>query len=519
MRERAKLPNSLGLAAVAVAAVASLAACSRHASSPSGGAASSPAVAAMPDTGHVTALKISTQGSGSSEEQALLEALKSAVMQVNGTTISVADLSVKGDAQEHLQAHDSNGDSARFDAYLHSEDFVHAVAAQSGGVIDHFTITKVDKPRFLSKQYTVAVDAFINQFHAAKGSAKKLKIVVAPVRVPQASYDIGGVQVSGATLSSELTRRMTTALVQSGRFDVLDRASDPAVAKELELIGSGGTDRVNLARLNQTIPADVVLASSIDTLGYSRHSQTLVISDRPLVSYDGRWAFSDKIINVTTSELMSSGQFDGQFPAVAPTTMPVTVDGARLLASAEEQIAHDAVAQAIREIYPVTVVSIQGTTVILSQGGASVHAGADYTLMKAGQLIKDPQTGETIGHAKTPVGVIQIDRVDDKLSYGHLVSGNPATLATDGSVRLGEQVAPETSGAAAPASAPPAPVAASGPGDHQARAPSANASPSEAGVATPPRPTATRRNKPAPKRVAAPDATRTAQPAGTDPNW
>lgn len=370
-----------------------------------------------------------------------MEALKTAVMQVNGTSISVADLSVEEKTSAHMEAKDSDGNAASLDASLQSQTFMHAVAQRSGGVIDHFTITKIEKPGLLNKQYTVFVDAYINKFHAAAGSAKKLKIVVAPVRLSQAQYDVGGLQVSAATLSDDLTQRITNALVQSGRFDVLNRDANPAVAEELQLISSGGTDKKNLAKLNQTIPADVVLAPSLDALAYTRHSQNLAISDRPLVSYDGHWAFSDKIINVTTSELMGSAQFQGDFPKVSPTTMPVNVDGQGLLAAAEDKIVNDAVAQIIQDLFPITVVSVQGNVVVLSQGGSALEVGKTYRLMQAGQLIKDPQTGEVIGHVTMPIGEVAIDRVDDKLSYGHLVQGSPSSLATNGSVRIGKVVA------------------------------------------------------------------------------
>jgi len=434
----------------AVALSISAAGCSKEQSVTQAPPASAPAVAAMPDVGHVSAQEVSTQGVGATEEQALLEALKTAVMEVNGTTINIADLSLKENAEAHVQASDSDGNSGHADAYLQSQDFIHAISQQSGGVIDHFKITKVESPGLLSKTYKVSIDAYINKFHAANASAKKLKVVVAPIRVSLPSYDVGGLQVSADKLSAEITQGITNALVQSGRFDVLSRSDDPAVAQELQLISSGQTDKQNLAKLNQTIPADVVLAGSIDSLAYIRHSQDLAISDRPLVSYDGHWAFSDKVINVTTSEVMGSSQISGDFPSVAPTTMPVSVDSQGLLAAAEKKIVTDAVSQLIRQIYPITVVSVQGGTIVLSQGGSSLQVGKTYQLMKAGALIKDPQTGETIGHIKTPVGVVQIDRVDDKLSYGHLVSGSAAELTTDGSVRVGDPVASMVAAASAP---------------------------------------------------------------------
>ncbi len=399
------------------------------------------AVAGMPDVGHVAAQRVSTKGIGATEGKALLDALKTAVMEINGTTISVNDISTQGNADAHLTAQDSAGDSSSVDAYFQSRSFLHQVSQWSGGMIDHFMITKVQKPGFFDKQFTVSVDAYINKFHVAKSSAKKLKIVIAPVHVGQPSYYIAGTEFSANRLSAEITREMANALVQSGRFDVLDRSGDPAVEQELDLIGSGKADKQNLAKLNQTIPADVVLLGNIESVEYLRHSQSLAISDRPLVSYDGRWAFSDRVVNVTTSAVISSGEFVGAFPKVGPTTMPINVDPGRLLATVENAVVTRAVAQLIREVYPITVVSIQGDVVILSQGGDSLRIGEAYQLVKAGQLLRDPQTGEPIGHIKMPVGTLMVDRVDERLAYGHLLDGHLTSLATDGSVRVGEAVA------------------------------------------------------------------------------
>ena len=419
---------------LAIASTLLFSACSKHQDNIA--PAPQPSAATMPDVGHVSAQKVSTQGIGDTEEEALMQALKNAVMEINGTSISMANLSVKDNAEAHLQANNSEGDSASADAYMQSKEFVQAVAQTSDGVIDHFTITKVDKPGVFKKQYTVNIDAYINKYHTAQASSKKLKIVVSPVRVAQGTYDIGGMQVSSNDLSSQITQRITNALVQTGRFDVLNRSENPEIDQELNLISSGQTDKQNLAKLNQTIPADVILVGSVDGLAYTKHSRALAISDQPLVSYNGHWAFSDKIINVTTRETLNTAQFSGDFPDVAPTTMPVNVDSQDLLTKALDTIVNDAVTQVVREIYPVTVVSAQGGEVVLSQGGSSVQSGQIYQLMKAGQAINDPQTGQVIGHVKMPIATIMIDRVDDKLSYGHLVSGTLSALATDGSVRL-----------------------------------------------------------------------------------
>jgi hypothetical protein len=55
-----------------------------------------------------------------------------------------------------------------------------------------------------------------------------------------------------------------------------------------------------------------------------------------------------------------------------------------------------------------------------SQGGQAVKAGSSYSLVSLGKELKDPQTGESLGHTETPCCDVVIDRVSSKLAYGHL---------------------------------------------------------------------------------------------------
>jgi hypothetical protein len=56
----------------------------------------------------------------------------------------------------------------------------------------------------------------------------------------------------------------------------------------------------------------------------------------------------------------------------------------------------------------------------LSQGGQAVKAGSSYSVVLLGKELKDPQTGESLGHTETPCCDVVIDRVSSKLAYGHL---------------------------------------------------------------------------------------------------
>jgi hypothetical protein len=80
--------------------------------------------------------------------------------------------------------------------------------------------------------------------------------------------------------------------------------------------------------------------------------------------------------------------------------------------------------------------------VTLSQGGQSVKAGMRYAVTSLGKELKDPQTGASLGRSETPCCDVVIDRVTDKLSYGHLDNVKISLDATlPGQLQVEEQIA------------------------------------------------------------------------------
>jgi hypothetical protein len=79
-----------------------------------------------------------------------------------------------------------------------------------------------------------------------------------------------------------------------------------------------------------------------------------------------------------------------------------------------------ALASVIKSTFPISVVSLTGEQVILSQGGKAVKTGQKYALVFLGADIKDPQTGASLGPVKTACCDVVIDQVMPNISYGHL---------------------------------------------------------------------------------------------------
>jgi hypothetical protein len=75
----------------------------------------------------------------------------------------------------------------------------------------------------------------------------------------------------------------------------------------------------------------------------------------------------------------------------------------------------------INAIYPILVVDIDGDRVTLGQGGKTLKIGDKLKLIKYGEKIHDPYTGESLGYTEIEIGIVKITSVQSKLSIAEVV--------------------------------------------------------------------------------------------------
>jgi hypothetical protein len=168
------------------------------------------------------------------------------------------------------------------------------------------------------------------------------------------------------------------------------------------------------------------------------------MSDRELISYSGGGRITLKLLNATTGEVVMSDNFEHKLASADPSTMPRVIDGKSMAAELMDQLSGKIGGAIVAEVFPVSVVSLNGDQVVLSQGGESLEVGQRWQAVNLGEELKDPQTGRSLGRNEMPVGIIRIDRVSSQTSYGTLENG-PVNLGNQpfkaGSIELRKQVA------------------------------------------------------------------------------
>lgn len=391
---------------------------------------SAPPSAAQPlDVGKVESVKVMAEGEGDNAAEAVDAALRMAILQVNGTSIdsSSSKVSVTVDIS------DKNDENS-----LKANAFANVVKQKFNGVVTDFRVLEINKPMFKGK-YTAKIEAGIAKYSAPKED--RIKIVVAPLRFKDAVIAVGGEQIPSSQISTEIHQKIVDALTNSGRFAVMDREFDREIQQELSRIGNGEAPAAESAKLGQAATGDLIWVGDVSRLSYDRHARQLRTSDRELVSYSGGWAVSQKVLNVATRQVTLSAELHGEAPATEPTTLGTGVDGRKILANMENELATQVVSSIMSAVFPVTIASKEQLSVVLSQGGRAVKEHARYRMVKLGAEIKDPQTGRILGKSESPCCEVVIDKVEPSMSYGHLENLTIEVGAiTPGSVVLKEEI-------------------------------------------------------------------------------
>lgn len=429
------------------------------------------AAAPTPDVGKLEAVEVEASGLGDSAGEAMSQALQMALLQVNGAVMQTASIQTKYGLDVSL------GKDA---ASLRASEFVEQLKQKSGGVIQSLQVVSLEEPTDKAKRFKYSIRARIAKFKPS-GDMQKIKVVIGPVRFDQATLPMGDKSVSSAEIAAALRQRISDALVQTGRFAILDREVSPEISQELDMISSGQAPSAELAKLSQAASADLVWSGHVSNFAYNRHARQLRTSDRELVSYDGGWAITQKLVNVATRQVMTSDSLKGEAPATEPTTLGTGANGGKVMRAMTDELVKAVVASILQRTFPITVVGRDGTNVVLSQGGQAVTQGTRYAVVAMGKEMKDPQTGQSLGRMESPCCELVVDRVTPNLSYGHLESVRSG-LNLDNMPIAGLQVRGELKASAltpvvAPAIAPTA-------ADTQTAAPVATGSPVAARAAS-----------------------------------
>jgi TolB-like protein len=233
---------------------------------------------------------------------------------------------------------------------------------------------------------------------AAKASAassagfKKTKIAVL-------DFQSQGEEFSTEDMGKIVAEWLITGLVETGRFDVIERRLLQKILEEQKLGMTGLIDPESVAQLGKILGVKTIVSGTLVKLG-----KTLEINAR--------------LINVDTGSIV--------------TAEKVQANSEAKLNDLVSQITDKIVQAFPLEGY---IVQRTGDKVTLDLGKRlGVRPGMKFVAYKEGRVIKHPKTGEVLDVESIEIGEIEIKDVKEKTSTGVILQEAPANAVTYGAM-------------------------------------------------------------------------------------
>lgn len=211
-----------------------------------------------------------------------------------------------------------------------------------------------------------------------------------------------------------LQQKIIANLLQSRKFNVLDRDSNGYYEMEKAIIKSGNSAKDEIYKLKNVLGTDYILLFAISGLDGKQKTSNLT----------GKTKMEAEVVVDYRVLLFATRQI--KFANTLSMKVSLKDDSLNANEQALGQIAGRISGDILNAIYPLKVASVENDEIVFSQ---SLNQGDTYECFSLGKTVKDSYTKEVTGRIETKSGSIEITRSTPKLSYAKI---------TEGSVKVGD---------------------------------------------------------------------------------
>jgi len=247
-------------------------------------------------------------------------------------------------------------------------------------------------------------------------------------------WDIGG----------GLAAQLTTALIESGNFVVVERAALGDVLREQEMGLEKVVSRETATKVGQVLGAQLLVKGAVTEFEQSAEGGGLRLGiGLPGVGLGGAGSSVSaqvgidlRLVDTATAQVVRSVRADGK---AARRGIAATID-VRQVSFGGDAFKATPLGQATREAIQRAVLMIQsvmermpwtGRVMEVADGQVYINAGADAALKEGDTFavtslvreLTDPETGAVRGVIENRLGDVRIEKVEDKFSIGRMADG------------------------------------------------------------------------------------------------
>jgi len=208
-------------------------------------------------------------------------------------------------------------------------------------------------------------------------------------------------------------------LTNSKRFVLMEREQVDQILDEktFEAISSGGDIQ---SRLGELVGADYLIHGELNNFYGKTISKKVPYMDEVQVITTVNVEGVFRIVDVHTGAIISSEKI------IIKEKIKDITDSTQIISQLITQYSTKSVAKIVSRLYPIKVMgSSADGTVYLNRGADSgLKVGEQFVVMRPGQALIDPDTGESFGSAESKVATIKITEVEGARSRAQLLSGS-----------------------------------------------------------------------------------------------
>jgi TolB-like protein len=228
----------------------------------------------------------------------------------------------------------------------------------------------------------------------ARADFKKTKIAVL-------DFQMQGEQTNSKDMGKIVAEWLITGLVETGRFDVIERRLLEKLLEEQKLGVTGAIDPNSAAQLGKILGVRIIVSGTVTSL-------------------EGYTEINARLINVDSASIIAAEK--------------VRASSAEKLRDLVAKITDKIVLAFPMEGYIVQRTDKKVTIDLGKQIG--VRPGMKFIVFKEGKIIKHPKTGEVLDVETIEIGLIEIRDVKDKTAIGMILQETaPNTVAYGSMVR------------------------------------------------------------------------------------
>lgn len=232
------------------------------------------------------------------------------------------------------------------------------------------------------------------------------------VAVTAVENTIGGSY--GRKAAQDLEAALTTILVQSGNYNVVERAQLEHVLRELNLHSTGLISGDTAIQFGNMVGADYTIVGNVTLAEFERFNNYLYKGHKAKVKFNFKF-IDNKTGVIEIAEVVEGSDTVSEFENKNP-------DRDIMISNAASDVAKK-VKGLIDGINPVTglIVSVNDGQAYIDIGSNSgVHKGETLVIYKEGKVIKHPVTGKILTVEKEFLGALKLETVEPDYAVGKI---------------------------------------------------------------------------------------------------